>query len=113
MQTMILEQYYASGIHIEINDLLNSSFNPFSTNVPLLYPLKTSENLRFSDVFRGYRSATLVANEFKKASMKFATIIKIALIYHSHDIATIFMSSIAYSTKVNLKLIRNLNGFIV
>ena len=24
-------------------------FNPFSTNVPLLYPLKTSENQRFSD----------------------------------------------------------------
>ena len=40
-------------------------FNPFSTNVPLLYPLKTSENLRFSDVFRGYRSGTLVENELK------------------------------------------------
>ena len=38
------------------------SINPFSTNVPLLYPLKTSENLRFSDVFRGYRSGTLVKN---------------------------------------------------
>ena len=37
-------------------------FNPFSTNVSLLYPLKTLENLRFSDVFRGYRSRTLVEN---------------------------------------------------
>ena len=37
---------------------------PFSTNVPLLYPLKTSENLCFSDVFRGYRSGTLVENGF-------------------------------------------------
>ena len=36
--------------------------NPFSINVPLLYPLKTSENLRFSDVFRGYRSRTLFEN---------------------------------------------------
>ena len=27
--------------------------NLFSTNVSLLYPLKTSENPRFSDVFRG------------------------------------------------------------
>ena len=36
--------------------------NPYSTNVSLLYPLKTSENLRFSDVFRGYRSETLVEN---------------------------------------------------
>ena len=36
--------------------------NPYSTNVPLLYLLKTLENLRFSDVFRGYRSETLVEN---------------------------------------------------
>ena len=36
--------------------------NPFSTYVPLLYPLKASEDLRFSDVFRGYRSGTLVEN---------------------------------------------------
>ena len=62
MQTMILGQYYASGIHIEINDLLNSSFNPFSTNVPLLYPLKTSENIGFLDVFREYRRGKLVEN---------------------------------------------------
>ena len=33
--------------------------NPFSTNVSLLYPLKT-ENLSFSDVFRRYRSGVLV-----------------------------------------------------
>ena len=31
------------------------------TNAPLLYPLKT-ENLRFSDVFRVYRSGILVEN---------------------------------------------------
>ena len=47
-----------------LNKLLNSSqntlLNPFSTNVPFLYALKTSENLRVSDVFRGYRSGTLV-----------------------------------------------------
>ena len=36
---------------------------PFSTNVPLLYPLKTSEILRFSGVFRGYGSEILVENE--------------------------------------------------
>ena len=36
--------------------------NPFSTNVPLLYPLKTSVNLWFSDVFRGYWSRILVKN---------------------------------------------------
>ena len=31
-------------------------------NVPFLYPLKTSANRRFSDIFRGYRSRTLVEN---------------------------------------------------
>ena len=39
--------------------------NLFSTNVPLLYPQKTSENLRFSDILRGYRSGTLVENGLK------------------------------------------------
>ena len=34
-------------------------FNPYSPSVTFLYPLKTSENLRFSDVFRGYRNVTL------------------------------------------------------
>ena len=35
------------------------SFNPFSTNVPLLYPLKVYEYLRFSVVFRGYGGGSL------------------------------------------------------
>ena len=36
--------------------------NLFLTNILLPYPLKTSENQRFSDVFRGYRTGTLVEN---------------------------------------------------
>ena len=36
--------------------------NPFHTIVLFLYPLKTSENLRFSDVFRGYRKRSEVVN---------------------------------------------------
>ena len=32
--------------------------NPFQPDVPFLYPLKTSENKRFSDIFRGYRNRT-------------------------------------------------------
>ena len=36
--------------------------NPFSTNVPLLYPLKTSENRSFSDTFGGNRSKTSIEN---------------------------------------------------
>ena len=43
-------------------------FNPFSTNAPLLYPLKTSENRKFFDVLRGYRSGTLVENELMMVS---------------------------------------------
>ena len=39
-----------------------SVLNPSSTRVPLLYPLKTSENVRFSDVFMEYGSGTLVEN---------------------------------------------------
>ena len=37
----------------------DESVNLFHTNVLFLYPLKTSENLRFSDVFGGYRNRTL------------------------------------------------------
>ena len=37
-------------------------FDPLSTNVPLPYLMKTSENRRFPDVFGGYRSLTLVEN---------------------------------------------------
>ena len=36
--------------------------NPFSTIVPFLYSLRASENRRFSDVFSGCRSGTLVEN---------------------------------------------------
>ena len=32
---------------------------PFNANVSFLYPLKTSENQRLPDVFRGYRNETL------------------------------------------------------
>ena len=39
-------------------------------------------------------------------------IIKIALRCRSHNIATIFISSIAYNIKVNLQLIHNLNGLL-
>ena len=38
------------------------SINQFSKNVSLLYSLKTS---RFSDIFRGHRSGTLVGNGFR------------------------------------------------
>ena len=33
--------------------------NPFQVKIQFLYPLQSSENLWFSDVFRGYRNRTL------------------------------------------------------
>ena len=36
--------------------------NPFHINFPFLYPLKTSENVWFSGVLRGYRNETLAWN---------------------------------------------------
>ena len=44
-------------VFIYIN--LRKCINPFHANVPFLCPLKTSENLWFSNVFRGYRYRTL------------------------------------------------------
>ena len=44
-------------------------------NVPLLYFLRTSENPRFSDIFRVYRSRTLVENRLI-SEKKMATIPK-------------------------------------
>ena len=36
--------------------------NLFPANVPILYPLETPENQRFSGVFRGYKMGTLAGN---------------------------------------------------
>ena len=52
------------SLGIQISLLILSEFkriNLFSTSVLPIYPLKT-ENRRFSDDFRGYRSETLVEN---------------------------------------------------
>ena len=40
-------------------------FIPFVTNVPILYPLKTPENLSFSGAFRGCKMRTLARNGLK------------------------------------------------
>ena len=41
-------------------------FNSFHATGLFLYPLKTSENQRFSDVFRGYRKRPMALNELKE-----------------------------------------------
>ena len=43
-------------IFLSVSFELKTFFNPFEPNTPFLYPLKTLENQRFSDVFRGYRN---------------------------------------------------------
>ena len=40
--------------------------NPSQANVPILYPLKTPENLCFSGIFRGYKMGTLTRNGLKE-----------------------------------------------
>ena len=52
-----LEKSYSQISETSINFLKS-----FQANVPFLYPLKTSENLWFSDVCRGYRNGTLASN---------------------------------------------------
>ena len=42
-------------------------FNPFLTNVPISYPLKTPENFWFSGIFRGYQMGTLTRNELSSS----------------------------------------------
>ena len=44
--------------------------NPFLANVPILYPLKTPENQKFSGVFRGYKMETLARNGLKWVESK-------------------------------------------
>ena len=39
----------------QVNTYLALNINPFHATGLFLYPLKTSENHRFSDVFRGYQ----------------------------------------------------------
>ena len=45
------------------------SINPFIATMIFLYPLKTSENQRFSDVFRGYRKRQVAWNELISSSV--------------------------------------------
>ena len=42
-----------------LKKLAPAPLNPFVPSVTILYPLKISTNLRFSDVFGGYRNVTL------------------------------------------------------
>ena len=45
--------------------IVSNLFNPFQATGLFLYPLKTSGNQRFSDVFRGYKKRPVAWNELK------------------------------------------------
>ena len=46
-------------------------FMPFLANVPVLYPLKTPENLWFPGIFREYRPGPLAGNELNLIRLGF------------------------------------------
>ena len=46
------------------------SINPFQATGLFLYPLKTSENQRFSDVFRGHRKRPVAWNGLRSKWVK-------------------------------------------
>ena len=48
-----------------------NKINLFLTNVPTLHPLKTTKNLWFSDVFRGYKMGTLATNELSRSIFEY------------------------------------------
>ena len=51
--------------------LINQYINPFPANVPILYPLKTPENHKFSGVFRRYKMGTITRNMLTKFRLTF------------------------------------------
>ena len=58
---------------------VGKTLNPFQANVPFLYALKTSENQRFSNDFRGYRNEPLAWNGLEKAKTHYFDFISIEL----------------------------------
>ena len=46
----------------KLKELFWRMLNPFVPNASFLYPLKTSENLWFADVFRGQKKGALGTN---------------------------------------------------
>ena len=51
------------------NNELGWTINPYNVTCLILYLLKVSENLRFSDVFRGYKKRPVAWNELIKKSV--------------------------------------------
>ena len=68
----IVKSFEDSGLLLKgVIEKIQNEFNSFPSNVPLIYPLKASENLRISDVFRGYIIGTLVENGLRNKKEDF------------------------------------------
>ena len=61
---------------IDISTVCTLVFSPFLANIPILHPMKTPENQRFSGVFTGYKMGTLARKKqpakllYKKGVLK-------------------------------------------
>ena len=76
---MTAEKIYTDDVGCNDEHVCNSPYtdnlkfickdNPFLANVPILYPLKTPENMWFSGVFRRYKIGTFARNGLKKSIM--------------------------------------------
>ena len=65
------------SVSLSITDIWsNSQINLFSTNASFLYPLETLENLRFSGIFRGYKTGTFVINGLMWRTMEVSGIFR-------------------------------------
>ena len=71
------------------NNVFTVNFNLFQVNVPFLYPLKTSENQRFSDAFRGYKKGALTWNRLIRFS--FLSYLQNQFFFNSAFFCTVMM----------------------
>ena len=63
--------------------------NHFQANDPFLYHLKTSENQRFSHVFRGHKNETLARNGFEVSILIFQATLQMVRKYLEGDVCMI------------------------
>ena len=65
LKKSLMKNFIFCAVIVESSEFYNChlTFNLFSNNASFLYTLKTSESLKFSDVFRRCRSKILVENE--------------------------------------------------
>ena len=97
-----------SIFYITINPLyliVQKYLNPFHATGFFWYPLKTSENLWFSDVFRGYRKRPVAWNGLIRKSIKVCLSVEFCIKKLSHKNDWIFSHFLQKTTIWNKTLI--------